>query len=125
MVETITKKPLEELMQERVFQPLGMTRTSMMWQSRFDSDYANGYDEYGRSLGPEKRKTADAAGSMQTTPRTSRVLWRLCCKKRRRGKGIVSHKTRELMLSPQIQIYSKHEFPTLGSETTDENRPFA
>src|SRR5579871_1218526 len=28
VVETITKKPLDRLMQERVFQPLGMTRTS-------------------------------------------------------------------------------------------------
>src|SRR5277367_4180864 len=51
VVETTTKKPLEELMQQRVFEPLGMPRTSMVWQDRFDSDYANGYDEYGRSLG--------------------------------------------------------------------------
>ena len=46
-----------------------MTRTSMVWEERFESDFANGYDEYGRSLGPERRQTADAAGSMQTTLR--------------------------------------------------------
>src|SRR5208282_6735930 len=69
VVETATKKPLEELMQQRVFEPLGMTRTSMVWQDRFDSDYANGYDEYGRSLGPQRRTQADAAGSMNTTVR--------------------------------------------------------
>ena len=51
VVETITKKPLEDLMQERVFRPLGMTRSSMIWQVQFENDYANGYDEYGRSLG--------------------------------------------------------------------------
>lgn len=33
-VETITGKPLESLMQERVFQPLGMSRTSMLTQAR-------------------------------------------------------------------------------------------
>jgi CubicO group peptidase (beta-lactamase class C family) len=44
-VETITKQPLEQLMKQPVFQPLGMTRTSMVWQDRFESDYANGYDE--------------------------------------------------------------------------------
>jgi hypothetical protein len=38
-------------MQERVFRPLGMTRSSMIWQVQFENDYANGYDEYGRSLG--------------------------------------------------------------------------
>src|SRR5580704_3782801 len=63
VVETITKKPLDELMLERVFRPLAMTRTSMVWQDRFESDYANGYDEYGRSEGPQKRNKPDAAGS--------------------------------------------------------------
>jgi CubicO group peptidase (beta-lactamase class C family) len=69
VVETIIKKSLEELMQEYVFQPLGMTRSSMVWQERFGSDYANGYDEYGRCLGAQKRTQADAAGSMLTTIR--------------------------------------------------------
>ncbi len=64
VVETITKKPLDELMQQRVFEPLGMTRTSMVWQDRFESDYANGYDEYGRSVGAHRWKKAGAAGSM-------------------------------------------------------------
>lgn len=82
VVETITGKPLEELMQKRVFEPLGMTRTSMMWQSRFDADFANGYDEYGRSLGPEKRKTSDAAGLCRRRRRILRGLWRRCCEER-------------------------------------------
>src|SRR6266498_1938683 len=69
VVETITKRPLADLMQEHVFKPLGMTRTSMVWEDRFESNYANGSDEYGRSLGSQRRKTADAAGSMLTTPR--------------------------------------------------------
>ena len=69
VVETITQQPLEELMQQYVFRPLGMTRTSLVWQDRFESDYAIGYDEYGRPLGAEKRKKADAAGSMNTTLR--------------------------------------------------------
>ena len=67
VVETVTSQPLEALMQENVFQPLRMSRTSMVWQARFETDYANGYDEWGRSLGPERRPKADAAGSMQTT----------------------------------------------------------
>ncbi len=31
-------------------------------------------------------------------------------------------KTREQMLTPQIQIFEKHEFPSLNTETTDANR---
>jgi len=67
VVETLTKKSTEELMQEQVFRPLGMTRTSMVWQNTFESDHANGYDEYRRSLGIQKCKTAQGAGSMQTS----------------------------------------------------------
>jgi CubicO group peptidase (beta-lactamase class C family) len=115
VVETLTKKSTEELMQERVFRPLGMTRTSMVWQSAFESDHANGYDEYGRSLGIQRRKSADAAGSMQTTITdysrfTQAVL---------SGRGL-RKETHAQMLSMQIPIVSKFEFPTGLSDTTDE-----
>src|SRR5580698_6570548 len=117
VVETITKTPLEELMQQHVFQPLGMSRTSMVWQDRFESDYANGYDEYGRSLGPLKQHKAGAAGSMSTTLADfSRFMQAVL------DGGLLSPKTREQMLSPQIQIVSKHMFPTLNEETTEENK---
>lgn len=117
VVETVAGKPLEEVMQKRVFTPLEMTRTSMVWQERFEDDYANGYDEVGRSLGPQRRKSADVAGSMQTTLRDfSRFMGAVM-----RGEGL-RQKTRELMLSPQIQITSKHQFPTLENEPTDENK---
>ena len=117
VVETVTGKPLEELMQSRVFQPLGMTRSSMTWQPRFEGDYANGYDEYERSIGPQRRPTADAAGSMQTTLRDfARLLQAVT------NGELLQKQTRELMLSPQVQIFSKHEFPSLATETTDENK---
>jgi len=116
-LETITKTPLEELMLQHVFGPLQMTRTSMVWQSRFDSDFAKGYDEYGRSLGPQKRKTADAAGSMQTTLRDFTSFLQAVAV----GQGL-SQRTFEQMLSPQIQITSKFEFPTLLPVTTEANK---
>lgn len=118
VVETATKTPLEELAQKRVFGPLGMTRTSYVWQPRFDADHANGYDEYGRSLGPEKRTAADAAGSMLTTVHDfARFLQAIL-----RGK-FLARSSREQMLSPQIAIRSKHQFPTLSDETRDANDP--
>ena len=117
VVETITGQPLETLMQQEVFRPLGMNRTSMVWQSRFDDDFASGYDEYSRSLGPQKRKTADAAGSMQTTLRDfSAFLQNIVT-----GKGL-STRARDEMLRPQIRIFSMHQFPTLENRNTDENQ---
>jgi CubicO group peptidase (beta-lactamase class C family) len=117
VVETVTKESLADLMHERVFEPLGMTRTSMVWEERFESDYANGYDEQEHSLGPQKRKRADAAGSMQTTVGDfARFMVAVT-----QGKGL-HPETREKMLSVQIQVLSKHQFPTFSTETTDENK---
>jgi CubicO group peptidase (beta-lactamase class C family) len=117
VVETITKKPLEELMRDRVFQPFGMTRTSMVWTSAFDSDYANGYDEQEKSLGPQKRKHAGAAGSMLTTPADFAQFMQAVLQ----GNGL-SKKSKEEMLSPQLEIHSKHMFPPFSPETTEENK---
>lgn len=117
VVGAITKEPLKELMHKRIFQPFGMYRTSMVWESRFEGDYANGYDEEAQSLGPQRRETADAAGSMQTTLGDFARFMQAVLQ----GKGL-SKKARDLMLSPQITILSKHEFPTLATETTEENR---
>ncbi|MGA8440123.1 MAG: serine hydrolase domain-containing protein [Candidatus Sulfotelmatobacter sp.] len=117
VVETVTKKSVSELMNEYVFQPLGMTRTSMVWEKRFEDDYANGYDEQGESRGPERRPKGDAAGSMQTTLRDyARFVQAVL------SGTILDRKSRELILSSQIQIVSKHEFPSLSAETTTENR---
>jgi CubicO group peptidase (beta-lactamase class C family) len=117
VVETVTKKAVEDLMRDRIFRPFGMTRTSMVWQERFESDFANGYDEYGRSLGPQRRRKSDAAGSMQTTIADfSRFMQAVVEGRRLRAR------TRALMTTPQIQIFSRRQFPTLSPDTTDENR---
>ena len=115
VVETLTKKSTEELMQERVFRPLGMTRTSMVWHQAFESDHANGYDEYGRPLGIQKRKTAQGAGSMQTTITDYAKLTQAVLS----GRGL-RKETHAQMLSAQIPIVSKFEFPPLLSDTTDD-----
>jgi CubicO group peptidase (beta-lactamase class C family) len=117
VVETVTKKPLNDLMRERLYGPDDMTRTSMVWESRFDNDFANAYDEWGRSLGPERRQTADAAGSMQTTLHDYASFLQALLQGRNLPK-----EAREQMLSPQISILSKHEFPSLATETTTENK---
>lgn len=117
VVETVKKKSVTELMKEYVFQPLGMARTSMLWQDRFEDDYANGYDEQRKSLGPERRPRGDAAGSMQTTLRDYAQFVQAVL-----SGAIPGEVERKLMLGAQIQIVSKREFPTLSTETTTENR---
>jgi CubicO group peptidase (beta-lactamase class C family) len=114
-VEEATGKKLEQLAQERVFKPLGMTRTSYLWQPAFENDYAFGYDANGNVLKKKKRTKADAAGSMETTIADySRFIEAVM-----QGKGL-NEKTKQEMLSPQIAIKTKHQFPSLNTDTLDD-----
>lgn len=101
VIETVTHKSITELMDEKLFNPLRMTRTSMVWQSSFEIDFANGYDEYGRSLGPEKHTSPHAAGSMATTLRDyARFLSAVMQRKALNARAVGN------MLSTQIDIHS-------------------
>ena len=116
VVESITNQDLQRLMQERVFGPLHMSGTSMVWQPAFESDYANSYDEYGRTIALDKWTHAEAAGSMSTTVHdfgnfVAAVM---------RGEGL-KKRTLDEMLSAQVRIRSQHEFPSFENTTTHEN----
>ncbi len=118
VVEKVTGKSTTALMQEELYAPLKMTRSSMVWEARFESDFANGYDEYDRSLGPERRNSPAAAGSMLTTPRD----YALFLSALMRGE-VLSSSMLDKMLSPQIRIRSAHQFPSLNTETTTAYDP--
>jgi CubicO group peptidase (beta-lactamase class C family) len=116
VVEAAMQKSVADLMNERVFVPLGMKRTSMTWTMSYERNSADGFDEQGNSLGPQRRMFADAAGSMKTTPEDFALFLQAV------GNGIGLRKeTKELMLNPQVEIKSAHEFPTLAPETTTAN----
>jgi CubicO group peptidase (beta-lactamase class C family) len=116
VAETITKQDLQTLMQERVFGPLGMTRTSMVWQPRYDSDYANGYDEYGRSIEQQRWTRPEAAGSLLTSVHDfGRFVAAVM-----RGERLNNRVWQE-MLRGQVRIYSKAQFPSLAETTTNQN----
>jgi CubicO group peptidase (beta-lactamase class C family) len=116
VVEQATHRSLEDLAQEKVFRPLGMTNTSMTWHWKYEANHADGFDENGKSLGPQRRLIADAAGSMKTTPRDFATFLQAVAN----GQGL-RKETLEQMLGPQIRIKSWHQFPTLSPANTDEN----
>jgi CubicO group peptidase (beta-lactamase class C family) len=116
VVETVGAKSDAALMSERLFTPLQMDRTSMVWEPRFESDFANGYDEYGRSLGPQRRSKPDAAGSMQTTLHDYANFIGAVMRRK-----FLSPQTTSEMLTAQIKIHSLHQFPTLAADTTTAN----
>jgi CubicO group peptidase (beta-lactamase class C family) len=116
VIENITGQALEDLAQERIFKPFGMKRTSYVWQPAFEADYAVGHTAKGDSL-PRRRWTkAGAAGSMETTIADfSRFIAAVM---QHRG---ISQKAWEEMVSPEIDIYQKHQFPSLNTDSTTAN----
>ncbi len=67
VIEKITAKPLDEWMQKQVFQPLGMTRSSYVWQESFENDYALPHDEDMKSRQFNKYENGNTAYSLLTT----------------------------------------------------------
>jgi CubicO group peptidase (beta-lactamase class C family) len=117
VVESITKRSLTELMREQIFQPFGMSRTSMIWEPRFESDFANAYDEQEHSLGPQRRKHPDAAGGMQTSVGDfARLLEGVMQSKS------MSRETRELMLSPKSRFFPSTNSRPFSTETAHQNK---
>jgi CubicO group peptidase (beta-lactamase class C family) len=117
VVETVTGKGLDSLAREKIFIPFGMRRTSYVWQPEFESDYAVGHLENETTIPKKKRTKAGAAGSMETTIGDyTRFMAAVL-----RGDRL-SIKARNEMLSPQISIFSKYQFPSLDTATTTANQ---
>ncbi|HUT21401.1 MAG TPA: serine hydrolase, partial [Anaerolineae bacterium] len=118
VVETVTGKGLETLAQEKVFGPLGMTRTSYVWQEAWESNVALPHDQYARPRRLNRRTEADAAGSMSTTAGDyARLLSAILNAEGQR------RATMEKMLDPQIAITSRRMFGPDAWVDTGENDP--
>ncbi len=117
VIETITNQKLEDLAENQIFKPFGMTKTSFVWQDSFDTNYASGHNNDEDTLPITKRTEANAAGSMETTI----ADYTRFIKSFMQGKEL-SNLSKQEMLSPQIGIFTKHQFPSLNNDTTSENK---
>ena len=115
--EEITKQTVEDLAIEKVFTPIGMTRTGYIWHKEFDDNFAIGHLEDG-TLNPKKKRTTPvASGSLVTTISDYSKFIEFVVQQ----KGLDKKLFKE-MLSSQIKINSKAQFPTITEETTTENK---
>ena len=103
-------------MQVRIFDRLGMPRTSMSWRPDFASDVADGYGLDGRMEPHDQRSRASAAGSMDTTIADQARLWAAIV----RG-DLLSRASRAELARPQFPIASAHQFPSLRADTDPRN----
>jgi len=67
VLEHLLGRPLEDLMQENIFKPLGMTMSSYTWQARFEEDYCTGHMSNGKLYQKDKDNEARSASTLETT----------------------------------------------------------
>ena len=99
VVERLTGKPVAELLRETVFEPLGMSASSLLWEERFADDYAVPHRE---DLTPRDDRRPDealVAGTLQTTAADyARFLIAVLD-----GEGLVAG-TLAAILEPQVEV---------------------
>jgi CubicO group peptidase (beta-lactamase class C family) len=117
VVTEITGENLEALAQERVFEPLGMERTSYVWQEAFEANHARPHDTYRRPRQFQRRHRADAAGSMATTAGDYARLLSAMLNARGKRAAILDE-----ILETQIEIDSPQMFALLEAGRTDRYR---
>ncbi len=112
VVEKITGLRFEEFMQQYALRPLGMTASSYIWRSRYDSLIACRHDQLGRLAGRNQppdakedtaRDDGNAAASLQTTAGDyAKFLIALM------NGAALKKATWEQMLTPQIRVDSAY-----------------
>jgi CubicO group peptidase (beta-lactamase class C family) len=112
LVEETMKKGAGALMQERVFDPVGMMRTSMQWRADFAENLADGYRIDGAFEPHDERSRARMAGSMDTTIADQAKLWAAVV----RGDKL-SNRARKEFARGGLAIESRSQFPTLAEAT--------
>ena len=67
VVEAIAREPIDVVLHRLVFKPLAMRRSSYVWQSAFDANYADPHDAMLAADLKKKPSIANTAASLQTT----------------------------------------------------------
>lgn len=102
---------LGDEMQRRIFAPLGMANTSLMWRDDFANNLADGWMEDGKIEPHDERSRVRAAGSMDTTIADFAKFAAAFI----RGDGL-SPASRAEMVRGQLAITGRAQFPSLAPE---------
>jgi CubicO group peptidase (beta-lactamase class C family) len=100
-----------DLTQKAIFEPLGMTRTSLKWRDDFAGNLADGWNDRGVSEEHDARSKVRAAGSMDTTIADLAKFAAAFA----RGWGL-SPASRAEMVKPQLRITTRTQFPSFQPE---------
>lgn len=116
VLEKLTGKQLEQLMQEHIFGPYGMKTSSYTWQTRFERDYAVGHRADGTVYPKDKDNAARAPSTLETTTEDYTRFMEAVL----RGEGLSKASWNEIF-SPQVRIRFRTQFGAGATEETSAN----
>ena len=118
VIEQKMGKPLDQILQEAIFAPLGMTRTGLIYRTEFADDVADRYDLNEVFRSQTKRFPARGAGSM-----TSSAEDLACFASALFAEKIIKPATQKAMLAPTFKISTEHEFGLSAHEGLGKEGP--
>jgi len=98
--------------QRRIFTPLGMTRTSLMWRADFRPNLADGWKADGSTEPHDERSKVRMAGSMDTTIADMAKM----------AAGYINGAGLVTLTAPHLPITTATQFPTFQAELPPERR---
>jgi serine-type D-Ala-D-Ala carboxypeptidase/endopeptidase len=116
VLEKMLGKPLQRLMQEKIFAPLGMHQSSYSWQPRFEADYAWGHDAAGKVYEKDKDNEPRSASTLETTLYDYTLFTEGVLQNR-----ILTPASTRAMFSPQLRIRSVQQHGPLRFKDSTGN----
>ena len=116
VIEKMTGKTLEELMQQKIFKPLGMQMSSYTWQPAFEKNYSFGHSTTGKILEKDKDNEARSASTLEATLDDYTRFTKGVLKN-----TLLKSSTTKEMFSPQIRIKSVQQFGPLRLRDSTAN----
>src|SRR4030095_8406804 len=98
VLEKITGRSLDQLIEEKIFHPLGMNASAYTWESRFEKNYCYGHDTNGKVYEKDKDNAPRSASTLETTPSDLSLFLEGVLQKR-----ILEAASYEEMFTPQLR----------------------
>jgi CubicO group peptidase (beta-lactamase class C family) len=117
VIEKLTGKSLNELMQEKLFGPLGMKNSSYTWQPAFEANYCVGHDKTGKPYPKDKDNAPRSASTLETTFDDYNLFTAAVLQKK-----ILKPATYDILFKQQLNIRSRFQMGTdVWKDSTTDN----
>jgi CubicO group peptidase (beta-lactamase class C family) len=120
VIEHVTETPLEDYLQQELFQPLGIGISSYVWQGRYDRLAAAGHDAEGR-VKPNRSlyRQANAGYSLYCTPHEYAKFLVEMLKEDRSADHSLSAASIGMMLTRQVEATGREPIKRAGEPASE------